>query len=47
MGVNEMGQHPLIATIRGITASDKAEKMRLMRVPLAHTVVSGRMSHLI
>jgi hypothetical protein len=47
MGVNEMGQHPLIATMRGITASDEAEKIRLMRVPLAHAVVSGRMGHFI
>ena len=47
MGVNEMGQHSLIVTIRGITASDEAEKMRLMRVSLAHTVMSGRMGHFI
>jgi hypothetical protein len=47
MGVNEMGQHPPIATIRGITASDEAEKKGLRRVPLAHTIVSGRIGHFI
>jgi hypothetical protein len=47
MDLDEMGAHLPIIMIRGPAASDEAEERRLIGVPLAHTVASGRIGRFI